>query len=99
MPHMIRFASVLLAFLVVACAGPEYRWIKDGADQTSFQADRQACVEYVDHEFNPFYDYGPPHRRSSVSEEALFRQLAAEDMFKECMRKRGYQLVELPPKQ
>lgn len=81
--------------LLSACAAPEYRWIKANTDSRAFQADVDACHATVQRDFNPFYDYGMPG--SSRTEEALFRQDAAEQMFRECMQGRGYRLVRIEP--
>ena len=91
------FAMTILAGLA-GCAAPEYRWSKPGTDAAAFEKDRQACIEYVDEEFNPFYDYGPPHRYVSASEEALYKQIEAENMFRRCMKRRGYKLVTIETK-
>jgi len=82
--------------LLAACANaPEYRWIKAGVDAKGYEADRVACLQTVDRDFNPLYDYGPPG--SPASQEAIFRQDAAEQMFRECMRGKGYRLVKIEP--
>ena len=82
--------------LVAACAAaPEYRWIRAGVDAKGYEADRVACLKTVDRDFNPLYDYGPPG--SPASQEAIFRQDAAEQMFRECMRGKGYRLVKIEP--
>jgi hypothetical protein len=82
--------------LIAGCAAaPDYRWIKAGVDAKGYEADRVACLQTVDREFNPMYDYGPPG--SSSSQEAIFRQDAAEKMFRDCMRGRGYRLVKIEP--
>jgi len=81
--------------LVSACAAPEYRWIKANTSERVFQADLNACHETVQRDFNPYYDYGMPG--SSRTEEALFRQDAAEEMFRDCMRGKGYRLVTIEP--
>ena len=82
--------------LVTACATPpEYRWIKAGADAKTYEADRVACLQTVERDFNPLYDYGPPG--SSGAQEAIFRQDAAEQMYRDCMRGRGYRLVTVEP--
>ena len=44
------------------------------------------------------YDYGPPHRRVSASEQALYAQIEAENMFRQCMRRRGYKLIAVETK-
>ena len=90
-----RLVAVLLFGSLAACAGPEYRWVKPGVDAATFEKDRRACVQYVDDEFNPFYDYGPAHRYVSASEEALYKQIEAENMFRRCMKRRGYELVTI----
>jgi hypothetical protein len=82
--------------LLAACASPpEYRWIKAGVDAKGYEADRVACLQTVDRDFNPYYDYGPPG--SSAAQETLFRQDAAEQMYRECMRGKGYRLVKIEP--
>lgn len=87
--------TVAILGSVAACAAPEYRWIKANTDQAAFRADLTACHETVDRDFNPYYDYGMPG--NSRSQEALFRQDAAEQMFRDCMRGRGYRLVRVEP--
>ena len=67
-----------------------------GVDAKAYEADRRACLETVDREFNPYYDYGTPG--NSRSQEAIFRQDAAEQMFRDCMRGKGYRLVTVEPK-
>jgi hypothetical protein len=94
--RMRLFLVLGLAGLSAACAAPEYRWIKSGADAKTYETDRRACLATVDREFNPYYDYGIPG--NSRTQEALFRQDAAEQMFQECMRGRGYRLVTVEPK-
>jgi len=95
----IRYLAFgLIGFASACVAAPEYRWIKAGADSKAYQVDRRACLETVDRDFNPYYDYGMPG--NSRAQEAIFRQDAAEQMFRECMRGRGYRLVTIePPKQ
>lgn len=97
--QMLPLLSALgLAGFVAACApGPEYRWMKAGVDDKTFENDRVACLQTVDREFNPYYDYGVPG--AAGTEQRLFRDRAAEDMFRDCMRQRGYRLVTLesPP--
>lgn len=87
--------AIGLAGLVSACAAPEYRWIKSNTDTQAYQADLNACHQTVERDFNPYYDYGMPG--NSRSQEALFRQDAAEQMFRECMQGRGYRLVTIDP--
>ncbi len=98
MRSRIFLLGLLIVGTLAACAGPQYRWVKPGVDAATFQKDREACVSYVDREFNPFYDYGPAHRRASASEEALYKQIEAENMFRGCMKKRGYELVTIETK-
>ena len=90
----IGLVGGFLVFLA-ACAAPEYRWIKPNTDSRAFRVDLQACHQTVDQDFNPYYDYGMPG--ASASAEALFRQDAAEQMFRDCMRGRGYKLVRIEP--
>jgi hypothetical protein len=97
--HLNHLPAFALVFAVGACTAPEYHWIKAGGDETMYRTDRAACVAYTNEEFNPYYDYGPPGRGGSYAQEAMFRQMAAEDMFRNCMKRRGYRLVEAPPKQ
>lgn len=86
-----------LGVAVAACGAPvEYRWIKAGVDAKGYEADRVACLQTVDREFNPYYDYGPPG--SPPAQEEIFRQDAAEQMFRECMRGKGYRLVTVEPR-
>lgn len=87
--------TIGVAGLVSACAAPEYRWIKPNTDTPAYRADLHACHQTVERDFNPYYDYGIPG--NSRSQEALFRQDAAEQMFRECMRGRGYRLVKIEP--
>lgn len=98
MRWMGRLFAVGVGTLVVACASPvEYRWIKAGVDAKGYEADRVDCLQTVDRDFNPYYDYGPPG--SSGAQETIFRQDAAEQMFRECMRGKGYRLVKVEPPQ
>jgi hypothetical protein len=90
-----RFLTIALLGSVAACAAPEYRWLKANTDTEVYRADLAACHETVDRDFNPYYDYGIPG--NSRSQEALFRQDAAEQMFRDCMRGRGYRLVRVDP--
>lgn len=99
MSHLNRLPALALVLAVAACAVPEYHWIKAGGDEPLYRKDRAACVAYTNEEFNPYYDYGPPGRNVSYAQEAMFRQMAAEDMFRDCMKRRGYRLVEAPSKQ
>lgn len=85
--------SVMLA--AAACTAPEYRWIKQGVDAKTFETDRQFCVKYVNDEFNPYYDYGPVFRRPSVSEEIMYQNIAADDMYRACMHGKGYKLMTI----
>ena len=78
-----------------ACSGPEYRWVKQGADAKTFEADRVFCVNYVNEEFNPYYDYGPVYRRPSISEEIMYRDIAADEMYRACMHGKGYKLMAI----
>jgi len=94
----LRLFGILVLGSLAGCAGPEYRWSKPGTDAAAFEKDRQACVQYVDEEFNPFYDYGPAHRYVSASEEALHKQIEAENMFRRCMKRRGYKLLTVETK-
>jgi hypothetical protein len=83
---------------VAACAtAPEYRWIKAGVDAKGYEQDRVACLQTVERDFNPYYDYGPLVSGQSASGRALFRSEAAEKMFRDCMRQRGYRLVTIEP--
>lgn len=92
MTATIRVLALGMGGLVAACGTPaEHRWIKAGVDAKAYEQDRRACLETVDRDFNPYYDYGPPG--SPQSQEMLFRQNAAEEMFRDCMRGRGYRLV------
>jgi hypothetical protein len=84
---------------LAACATPEYRWIKAGVDGKGYEQDRLACLKTVERDFNPYYDYGPPISGSSAAGQALFRDQAAEEMYRDCMRKRGYKLVKIEPGQ
>lgn len=92
----------LLALGVVgvaaACAAaPEQRWVKAGVNAKTFEADRVACLNVVDRDFNPFYDYGPPISGGSAAGQLMWRSRAAEQMYQDCMRQRGYRLVTVDP--
>ncbi len=84
---------------LAACATPEYRWIKAGVDAKTYEQDRVACLQKVDRDFNPNYDYGPMGGAAPQSEQSLFRDQAAEQMYRECMQQRGYKLVKIEPGQ
>jgi hypothetical protein len=87
-----------LGGLAAACAAaPEYRWMKAGVDGKTYETDRVACLQTVDREFIPYYDFGPPGASSTT--QAIFRDKEAEDMFRDCMRQRGYRLVTIDPPQ
>lgn len=95
-----RLALVFgLAASVAACTAPEYRWIKAGVDGKTYEKDRVGCLETVDRDFNPYYDYGPMISGQTASGQRLFRNQAAEEMFRDCMRQRGYRLVTIEPGQ
>ena len=94
MSRFKQFAMFALALGAVGCAAPEYHWIKPGVDAKTFQKERAACVNYTDNEFNPYYDYGPPIGPNSWAQESMFRHMAAEDMFRNCMKRKGYRLVQ-----
>lgn len=82
--------------LVAACAAaPEQRWMKAGVNAKIYEADRVACLGTVDREFNPYYDYGPLVSGGTASGQRLFRNQAAEEMFRDCMRQRGYRLMTI----
>ena len=85
-----------LALAAAGCAAPQYHWIKPGVDAATFNKERAACVAYTDKEFNPYYDYGPPLGRNSWAQESMFRHMAAGDMFRDCMKRKGYKLVQGP---
>jgi len=87
----------LIASLAACAAAPEYRWIKAGVDAKGYEKDRVACLQTVDRDFNPYYDYGPMISGQSASGQALFRSEAAEQMFRDCMRQHGYRLVTIEP--
>ncbi|MEM9683882.1 MAG: hypothetical protein AAF942_11505 [Pseudomonadota bacterium] len=90
------FLAIAALGLAAGCTPPpEKVWIKAGATPEAFDGDRKACLATVDRDFNPYYDYGIPGNRSS-SQEALFRDDAAEQMYQNCMRGRGYELVLKP---
>jgi len=96
MTGAMRLLTIGVCGVVAACAAaPEYRWIKAGVDAKGYEMDRRACLQTVDREFNPYYDYGPPG--SSAAQEAIFRDQAAEEMFRDCMRGKGYRLVTVEP--
>lgn len=95
--HCWRLA--LLLPLLAACAGPEYRWIKQGGDRAAFEKDRHYCVKYVNEEFNPYYDYGPVFGPRSYAGEAMHRDMAAEEMYRACMHGRGYKLIAIERKE
>lgn len=82
---------------VAACAAPEYRWIKAGVDAKAYEQDRIACLQKVDRDFNPYYDYGPIFSGRSAAGQAMYRDQAAEEMYRDCMRQRGYKLVKIEP--
>lgn len=82
--------------LVAACAAPpEQRWAKAGVNAKIYEADRVACLGTVDREFNPYYDYGPMVSGGTASGQRLWRNQAAEEMFRDCMRGRGYRLMTI----
>lgn len=88
-----RVAVMSVMLSAAACSGPEYRWIKQGADEKAFETDRAFCVNYVNEEFNPYYDYGPVFRRPSIAEEMMYRDIAADEMYRACMHGKGYELM------
>lgn len=90
-----RLAILSAMVSVAACTAPDYRWIKQGVDAKTFETDRQFCVKYVNDEFNPYYDYGPAFRRPSVSEEMMYRDVAADEMYRACMHGKGYKLIAI----
>ena len=93
---MLGRLTVLLAMAsIAACTMPDYRWVKQGVDQKTFDADRSFCVNYVNEEFNPYYDYGPVYRRPSVAEEMMHRNIAADEMYRACMHGKGYKLIAI----
>jgi len=99
MTARLGFLALGICGLIAGCAGTaqEYRWVRAGVDAKGYEADRVACLQQVDRDFNPMYDYGPPG--SPPSQEAIFRQDAAEQMFRECMLGKGYRLVRIEPPQ
>ena len=95
-----RMLVLGLVGLVAACApGPEYRWMKAGVNAKVYEADRVACLGTVDREFNPYYDYGPMVSGGTASGQRLFRNQAAEEMYRDCMRHHGYRLIAVEPPQ
>jgi hypothetical protein len=93
----VAIALGLGGFAAACTAAPEYRWMKAGVDGKTYEKDRVTCLQTVDREFNPYYDFGPPG--AAPTTQALFRDREAEDMFRNCMRQRGYRLVTIDPPQ
>jgi hypothetical protein len=85
----------MVGFVAACAAAPEQRWMKAGVNPKIYEADRVACLGVVDRDFNPYYDYGPTVSGGTASGRLLFREKAAEDMFQDCMRQRGYRLVRI----
>lgn len=94
MPGRQQLLALGMVGFVAACAAaPEQRWVKAGVNPKIFEADRVACLGVVDRDFNPYYDYGPMVSGGTASGQRLFRNRAAEEMYQDCMRQRGYRLV------
>lgn len=84
---------LLAGATLAACAATDYYWVKEGADQATYVADRDACRHYVDRNFLPWYDYGPAWRRSTPADQMMGARVEIERLFRHCMEARGYKLM------
>jgi hypothetical protein len=99
---MRRILPFLLVLAVAACALPETRWEKDGADEALSMNDLSYCRKAArDEAFSaypfgfssPFYGF---HRWPNWEDNRL---LAESRLTQFCMRAKGYQLVTISPPQ
>jgi hypothetical protein len=106
---MRKVLPLLLLTASSACAFPETRWVKEGADDPATSHDLSTCrraAQQETFEAAPYYGYGfgPPfsHYRHPWSwgyfggGDRLYTQGRLTDF---CMRNKGYTLITIPPPQ
>ena len=99
---MRRILPFLLLATVAACALPQTRWEKDGADEVLTANDLGYCRAAARNEaFSAYpYGFGSPFYgfpRSLAWEEN--RSMAESRLSQFCMRAKGYELVTIRPPQ
>ena len=97
---MRRILPFLLFATVTACAFPETRWEKDGADEVLTANDLGYCRAAARNEAFTAYPYGfgsPFYGFQRWSTWDGERLLAESRLTQFCMRAKGYQLVTVGP--
>lgn len=106
--------KVLLSILltpVAACALPETRWVKDGADDKAVAEDLKTCRRAAQIEAMreadafppapywgpPWPPWNPPFYYGSAAWPRTDRFYLENRLSDFCMRNKGYELVTLPP--
>jgi hypothetical protein len=99
---MRKILSVLMLAMVAACALPQTRWEKDGADDTLTAGDLTYCRQAARNEAfqaypfgfgSPFYGF---RHWAAWDDNRYYTESRLTDF---CMRNKGYQLVTIPPPQ
>jgi hypothetical protein len=99
---MRKILPILLLATVAACALPQTRWEKEGADEKLTAGDLTSCRQAArDEAFVGYpYGFGSPfygfHRWAHWDDDRFYAEGRLTDF---CMRNKGYQLVTIPPPQ
>jgi hypothetical protein len=103
---MRKVPPFLLLTALSACALPETRWVKEGADEKATSSDLVACRNAAQQETfdaSPYYGFGPPfwHFRrwgyyGYYGGDRFYTEGRLTDF---CMRNKGYALITIPPPQ